>query len=475
MSADDVLRHARADLGRQVGHLKAFIAHPSVSGAPAHRRDVRRCAAWLAAHLRAIGLADARVVATGGHPLVFASWRGAPGRPTLLLYGHYDVQPAEPLAAWRTPPFAATVRGADLFGRGACDDKGQLFAFVAALHAWLTRRRRLPVNVLCLFEGEEEIGSPNLMPFVRRHREALGCDLVAMADSVMGPGERPAIIYGMRGMLGMELELRGPRRDLHSGSFGGIVHDPLQALCELLARLHDERGRIAIPGFYDRVRRVEDGEREALRRAAPTDADMRRTAAVDRDWGEPGWSMYERLALRPALTINGLGGGHAGAGLKGVIPARAFAKLSFRLVPDQDPREIEQRFRRHLATLVPPTVRMRLGTLSMARPATLDPRHPALAAAARACERAFGVPPALLRSGGTIPALHGFHAELGVPVVAFGFAPTDGGLHAPNEKLHLPTFARATAALILWLEALAKGDAERAPLPARHALCEAAP
>ena len=464
MSVDDVLRHARGNFGRHVAQLKAFIAHPSVSSAPAHRRDVRRCAAWLAAQLRATGLRDARVVATGGHPLVFASWRGAPGRPTLLIYGHYDVQPAEPLAAWASPPFVATLRGQDLYGRGACDDKGQLLAFVAALQAWLQRRRCLPVNVLCLFEGEEEIGSPHLMPFVRRHRRALGCDLVAMADSVMGPGERPAIIYGMRGMLGMELELRGPRRDLHSGSFGGIVHDPLQALCELLARLHDDAGHVAIPGFYDRVRRVGNAEREALRRAAPTDADMRRTAAVERDWGEAGWSMYERLALRPALTLNGLAGGHGGAGIKGVIPARALAKLSFRLVPDQDPREIERLFRRHVAALVPSTVHATLRTLSMARPATMDPRHPALSAAARACERAFDLPPALLRSGGTIPAMHGFQAELGVPVVAFGFAPTDGGLHAPDEKFHLPTFGKAIAALILWLDALAPrpgGDVAR--------------
>lgn len=469
MPADDVLGYARAHRARALDELKHFVAHASVSAQPAQAGAVTRCARWLAQHLRGIGLVDARVIATQGHPIVYASLRSGAGRgsvrPSLLIYGHYDVQPADLSEGWHAPPFAPIVRGDHLYGRGASDDKGQMFVFVKAIEAYLRQRGRLPIDVVCLFEGEEEIGSPNLLAFVSRHRQALRCDAAVMADATMANASRPALVYAMRGALYLELVVHGPRHDLHSGNFGGVVLNPLQALCELLAGLHDARGHIAIPGFYDRVRRYTPQQRRLLSRDAPSDAMIASDAGIARPWGEAGFSLYERLALRPALTINGLRGGYAGPGSKGVIPATALAKLSFRLVPDQDPREVERLLRRHLAARMPTAIRAELRTLSAARPAQMDPHHPVLTAATQACQRAFGVRPALLRGGGTIPALHCFDRVLGVQTALLGFAPTDARLHAANEKLHLPTFDKAVAAAIELFDAFAAAAA-----PARYGM-----
>ncbi|GAB2914421.1 dipeptidase [Paraburkholderia jirisanensis] len=374
----------------------------------------------------------------------------------MLIYGHYDVQPAEPLKSWDSPPFEPTVRGDNLYGRGVSDDKGQLFAFVIAIESWLRERGRLPVDVVCLFEGEEEIGSPNLLEFVLRTRSTLICDAAVMADAIMASPTRPALVHGLRGALYLELMVHGPRHDLHSGLFGGVVLNPLQALCELLASLHDTYGRIAIPGFYDRVRRFTHAERRVLLRDAPADALIAHDAGIAHPWGEQGFSLYERVAVRPALTINGVQGGYVGTGSKGVIPASAGAKLSFRLVPDQDPQEVARMLHQHLVERMPRAVRATLRTISAARPAQMDPRHPVLQAATDACRHAFGVKPALLRGGGTIPALHCFQTVLGLQTALLGFAPTNAGMHAPNETLHLPTYEKAVAATIGFFDAYAR-------------------
>lgn len=455
MRIDDVLRYAAGHRARHLDELKRFVAYPSVSAQPVHADHVRRCASWLAQHLRAIGLSDTRVYRTEGHPIVHASWRNGARRPCLLIYGHYDVQPADPLEGWHTPPFEPSVRGERLYGRGASDDKGQMFVFVKALEAWLHQRGTLPVDVVCIFEGEEEIGSPNLLAFVKRHRRALRCDAAVMADATMANASRPTLVHAMRGALYLELTVRGPRHDLHSGNFGGVVLNPLQALCDMLSSLHDANGRIAIPGFYDQVRRWTPHQRRLMARDAPADVEIARDAGVATPWGERGYSLYERLALRPALTINGMLGGYVAAGSKGVVPSEAAAKLSFRLVPNQDPLEVERLLRRYLALRVSPAVQVQLRAVSAARPAQMDPRHPVLDAASRACGRAFGVRPALLRGGGTIPALHCFNSVLGVQTALLGFAPTDARLHAANENLHLPTFDKAVAAAVTLFDAFA--------------------
>lgn len=460
------LAYAQAHRSRAVAELQDLVRFPSVSAQPQHAADVRRCAAWLAAHLQRVGLEGVRVIPTPRHPLVYAEWRHAPQRPTVLIYGHYDVQPADPLAAWDTPPFAAVVRGDNLYGRGAADDKGQLFAHVKALEAYLRTQRALPVNVICLFEGEEEIGSPNLPAFLRQHGQALAADVAVISDTRILAPDRPAIIYGLRGGLGLELEVCGPRQDLHSGSFGGAVHNPLQALCEIIARLHDAQGRVAIPGFYDRVQPAAPAERAALARAAPADAQILRDAQVARGWGEPGYTLYERTTLRPALTLNGLTGGYSGPGGKAVIPARAVAKLSFRLVPDQDPQEIDQLVRQQIARLTPPTVRTTVRTHLLARPALIARRHPAMRAAMHAYRQGFGAPPVFIRSGGTIPVVNHFQTVLGLATVLMGFALPDDRLHAPNEKFHLPNFYNGIATCI-WF--LATVGADSAPAPLRGA------
>jgi acetylornithine deacetylase/succinyl-diaminopimelate desuccinylase-like protein len=312
----------------------------------------------------------------------------------------------------------------------------------------------LPINIKCIFEGEEEIGSPSLVPFIARNKGALAADAVLMSDTLMLRPGQPAISYATRGDLYLELEVLGPKHDLHSGNFGGAIHNPLQALCEIIAKLHDANGRIAIPGIYDRVRQSSRTEEAWMAEFGAPDALVVEGAGSRRGWGERGYSLYERLTVRPALTINGIAGGYHGPGRKGVIPARATAKLSFRLVPDQDPREVDRLFREHTARLTPPTVRAKVRTVSGTKPALVNPEHPMIRAAVSACRKGFGTPPALLRSGGTIPVVNAFQRILSAPTVLMGFALPDDRLHAPNEKLHLPTFFKGIETSIWFLAIL---------------------
>jgi len=442
---------------RFVAELRDFIRFPTVSAQPKHAGDIDRCARWLAAHLRGIGLQRVNIVPTARHPIVYADWLRAPGRPTVLIYGHYDVQPAEPFEAWRTPPFEPAVIGDDLYGRGACDDKGQMFAHVKAIETCLKTQGRLPVNVKCLFEGEEEIGSPNLKPFVERNRLNLAADVAVMSDTRMLAADQPALTYGLRGGLSFELEVSGQKSDLHSGNFGGAVHNPLQALCEIIAKLHDAGRRIAVPGFYDRVRRWGAAEREFMASNGPSDEQILRDAKTGRGWGERGYSLYERATIRPSLSVTGITGGYQGTGVKAVIPARATAKLNFRLVPDQDPVEIERLFRQHIARITPPAARTTIRSFLAARPALIDRHHPAMRAAARAYELGFGAAPVFLRSGGTIPIVNHFQELLGAPTVLMGFALPDDRIHAPNEKFHLPNFYRGIGACMEFLAQIGSG------------------
>ena len=455
MSPGNALAYAQAHSARFVEELKEFVRFPSVSSQPNHARDVKGCADWLAKHMRHVGLQRIKVIPTQRHPLVYGEWRNVSARPTVLIYGHFDVQPADPLNAWHSPPFDPQVRGENLYGRGACDDKGQLFLHLKAIESLLRTEGSLPVNVRCLFEGEEEIGSPNLPAFLARHANELRSNVAVVSDTRMLGPNRPALHYAERGALSAELEVTGPAHDLHSGNFGGAVHNPLQALCEMLAKLHDDEGRVQIPGFYDHVLNVTAKERDYMRQTGPRDQEILKDAEAMHSWGESEFTLYERTTARPALTINGITGGYQGPGGKAVIPARALAKLNFRLVPAQHPKEIDRLFQRYVAQITPPTVRCTVRSEPGAQPVLINPGHPAIRAAAKAYRKAFGVGPVFLRSGGTIPIVNSFQRFLQLPTVLMGFALPDARLHAPNENLHLPTFQRGIATSIWFLRLIA--------------------
>jgi acetylornithine deacetylase/succinyl-diaminopimelate desuccinylase-like protein len=456
MTPHRALQYARGRRARFVSELKGFLRFSSVSSQPKLAEDVANCAKWLAEHLNGIGLDRVRVIPTRGNPIVYASWLRAPGRPTVIIYGHYDVVPGEPLREWHTPPFTPTLKNGNLHARGAADDKGQLFSHVKALESYLKTGRILPVNVKCIFEGEEEIGSPHLTSFIQRNKRALRADAAVISDTRMLAPDRPAISYAQRGGLRAELEVKGPPHELHSGNFGGAVHNPVQALCEMIADMHDVHGRVAIPGFYDDVWRWDEKERAFMERSGPTDEQILQDARLEQGWGERGFSLYERTTIRPALTLNGMAGGHHGPGAKSIIPARAVAKLSFRLVPKQDPQKIDELFRRYIERITPPTVSSSVRTFSPIKPALVDRNHPAVRAAVFAYKKGFGAVPVFLRSGGSIPVVTTFQEILQCPAVLMGFGLPDDHIHGPNEKFYLPNFYNAIATSIWYLALVAK-------------------
>lgn len=452
-SLDAVDRHLRAHRERGLQGLQEFLSIPSVSAVSAHRADMVRAADFLADRLRAAGLQDVAVLPTGGHPAVFAQWLGAPGRPTALVYGHYDVQPPDPLELWTTPPFAPSVRDGRLFARGAADDKGQVWMHVLAAEALLQTTGRLPLNLRFLIEGEEEVGSTHLKSFVAAHRQELAAEVVVISDSGLYAPGLPAIVYGLRGLCALELTVRGPSRDLHSGEYGGAVQNPLHALAELVAGLHDPEGRVAVEGFYEDVRPLPDQERAALARL-PFDAEAyRRDLGVPAVFGEAGYSTTERTTARPTVEVNGMWGGFQGEGSKTVIPAEAHAKLTCRLVPDQDPARIGQQVADHLRRRCPPGVRVEV-TAHEGAPATVAPLDSEyVRAASRALRGAFGAEPVHTRMGGSIGVVPAFTEQLGAPVVLMGFGLAEDHIHSPNESFDLDNYDRGLRALAAyWLE-----------------------
>jgi len=456
MLAQSPIAYARRHRARFVKELADFVRFPSVSTQVEHTGDVRRCALWLVRHLQKIGLKNVRLIRTAGHPVVYADWLQDRRQPTILIYGHYDVQPAEPLEEWTSQPFHPTLRDNALYGRGASDDKGQMMAHLKAVEAYLKTRGALPVNVKCVFEGEEEIGSASLISLIEKRREEFSADAVVLSDMRLLAPNRPAITYSLRGALSLELEVRGQKTDLHSGNFGGAVHNPLQALCEMIARLHDAGGRIAIPGFYERVRNLSAAERGDMARAGLSDTQILKDAGAEIGWGEKDYTLYERTTARPALIINGITGGYQGAGVKAVIPSHAAAKINFRLVPFQDPLEIAGLFRRFVKRIAPPALQVETRTLVTAKPVLVSRRHPAMRAAADAYRKGFGRKPVFLRTGGTIPAVSVFQDQLAAPTVMMGFALPDDAIHAPNEKFRLANFFRGIETCIHFMAEVGK-------------------
>lgn len=439
---------------RIVADLREFLAIPSISALTAHRDDVRAAARWLRDFLERIGLDGARVEDTEGHPVVRAAWGHDPNRPTVLLYGHFDVQPVDPIAAWTHPPFEPYVENDILYGRGASDDKGQVLMALWAVEAWLQTARDLPVNLNVLIEGEEEIGSPHLPGYIASHREDLAADWAIISDTPMYADGIPAICYGLRGLAELEVTIRGPHSDLHSGVYGGMVANPAHVLAALLASLHDEAGRVAVPGFYDGMIAPDPAERNRFARL-PFDPEAEAAdIGVPELVGEPGYSPLERTWIRPTLEVNGMWSGFIGEGRKTIIPAEAHAKITCRLVPGQDPARIQESVRRHLLARAPRGVRVDVRT-GEGSPAALTPvGHPAMAAAEEAIATVFGHPPALIRMGGSIPVVVTFQEMLHAPTLLLGFALPNEHFHAPNEHFHLHNLERGARVLArLWATA----------------------
>ncbi|HLW60109.1 MAG TPA: dipeptidase [bacterium] len=432
--------------------LCEWLRIPSISTLPAHQPDMDRAAAWLTGHLGAIGF-EARVISGDGHPLVYAEWLRAPGRPTLLGYGHYDVQPADPLEAWTTPPFEPSVRGGNLHARGAADNKGQIFTLIKAAEAYLATGAALPVNVKLLVEGEEECGGSVLESYIRAHPDRLGADAAIVLDSgMMAPGI-PAITLGLRGIASAEVEARGPVRDLHSGLYGGAAPNPFLALAQILAGLKDAGGRILIPHFYDRVIPPDPEEREGWARLGFDDAAfLREEVGALALVGESSFSVLERLWARPTLDVHGMPGGFIDEGVKTVIPARALAKVSMRLVARQDPFEIAEHFTAHVRRLTPPGVQVTVRRRGGAPAVLIDRRSPAIAAASTAFAEAFGHDTVYIRSGATVPVVSQLSDGLKIPTIVTGWALPDANWHSPDEKLSLTQFHRGIEALIRFVE-----------------------
>lgn len=464
MNPASALAYARRHRSRFVDELKRLVRFPTVSNNPGNRRDLVACARWLAGHLRAIGFRDVRIVPTRHHPIVYAAWRGAENAPTLLVYGHYDVQPAEPAEEWTSQPFQPVIRGHRLFGRGASDDKGQLFTHLKAIESWLRTAGTLPVNIKCIFEGDEERGSPDLESFVARNRAALNVCGALISDTRMIAPNRPTIGYAQRGNVRFELEVRGAERELHSGNFGGAAPNPLEGLAAILASLHNDDGTIQVRGIYSQVRDWPASERAYMKKAGPADARILRDAGVNESinesmdalWSESEFTLYERTTIRPALTVNSISGGYSGPGIKSVIPPRATAKFSVRTVPDQTAAAVEQAIRQHIRQVTPRGLTSTLKVLGATDPVVVDRDHPLLRTAALACEKGFGARPVFLRSGGSIGGASVFSKVLGIPSVLLGFALPQDNVHAPNESFDLSNFFRGIETSIWFLAAVAR-------------------
>lgn len=447
-------------------HFDAFKAQllellriPSVSTAPDHAADVQRAAEWVAADLRRIGMHSVEILPTGGHPIVYAEWLGAgPSAPTVLVYGHYDVQPAAVTDGWHSDPFEPVERDGFLYARGSSDDKGQVFAHIKAAEALLASEGQPPVNLKFLIEGEEEIGSVHLGAFVTANREKLKADVCVISDSGMPTPDQPSIVYALRGILALEVEVHGPAADLHSGAYGGAVHNPVQALAEILAQLHTPDGRVTVPGFYDDVLVLSEQERSELAKAGMDEARWSQITGVPRSWGEPEFAIHERTGARPTLEINGMAGGYFDEGFKAVLPARAWAKISCRLVANQDPDRIAELVHNHILSLIPNTVRAEVRVKRGSPPAFVDIRTPAMAAAIAAYEQGWGTKPIFMREGGSIPVVSDFQRELGIPVILMGLGLNNDGAHGPNEHFNLEMFRKGIHTAAFFYSEIGKGQ-----------------
>jgi acetylornithine deacetylase/succinyl-diaminopimelate desuccinylase-like protein len=454
---NNVIDFINTNRDKYVDELKAYLAIPSISALPEHAADVKRCAEWTAGEMRRIGMNNVRLIDTPGFPVVYGDWLGAEGAPTILFYGHYDVQPVDPLNLWESPPFEATVRDGEIYARGSADDKGQVFMHLKAIEAHLKQNGKLPCNIKVILEGEEEVGSANLDDFVKDHRDELKADVVVISDSPMFDRGIPSICYGLRGLVYFQIDLRGTKSDLHSGSFGGAVANPAFVLANVLAQMKDRGGHVKIPGFYDDVRELREEEREQWRRLPFNEKRYAKELGAPRLWGETGYSTLERVWARPTFEVNGILSGFTGEGAKTVIPAVAMAKVSMRLVPNQDPDKIAQLFEDHVKKVAPKTVEVKVTRMHGGKPWMTEFDNKYVQAAGRAIKQGFGQEPVFNREGGSIPVVATFQEILGLPSVLFGVGLPDENAHAPNEKLDLGNFHGGIIASAFLYDEIAKG------------------
>ncbi len=437
--------------------LYDLIRIPSVSTDPAHKGDVRRAAQWIASELKRIGANNVELLETGGHPVVYADWLGAGAdAPTVLIYGHYDVQPAALEDGWTSEPFEPVERDGVIYARGSSDDKGQMFIHVKTLESYLSTEGKAPVNLKFMLEGEEEIGSFNLPNFIRANKERYQADVCVISDSGMRDIKQPAITYALRGLTYMQLDVWGPSQDLHSGGYGGMVHNPALALAQIIGKLHNPDNSIAVPGFYDDVVPLSDEEHADLAKQDISVETLKANAGVPAAWGEAAYNLRERISARPTMEINGLLSGWTGEGAKTVLPAKAMAKISCRLVANQDPYKIYELVKNYITQITPPTVHSAVRLINAGYPAMVDIHTPAMQAAVRAYERGWGAAPIYAREGGSIPVVADFKTELGIPSILMGYGLNTDGAHGPDEHFSIEMFHRGIDTAIVFLEELAK-------------------
>src|SRR5262245_50970602 len=450
---EKVIDFIHTNRDRYISELKNYLAIPSISALPQHQADVKRCAEWTAEEMKRVGLENVRLIETPGNPVVYGDWLHAAGAPTILFYGHYDVQPVDPINLWESPPFEATVRDGEIYARGAADDKGQVFMHFKAIEAHLKKGGSLPVNLKVIVEGEEEVGSVNLDNFIRANKSLLANDVVVISDSAMFDRGVPSICYSLRGLVYFQIDLRGTNSDLHSGVFGGAVVNPNMALAQMLAQMKDKGGRIKIPGFYDDVRPLSAEERAEWHKLPFNEKKYKKDLGAPKLAGESEYTVLERVWGRPTFEVNGLLGGFTGEGAKTVIPAVSMAKVSMRLVPDQHPDKIAKLFEEYVQKVAPKTVEVKVTRMHGGKPWITGFDNPYVRAAGRAIEQGFGKAPVFCREGGSIPVVSTFQEELGVPAVLFGVVLPDENAHAPNERLDLSNFHNGiVASAILYKE-----------------------
>jgi len=451
-----VLDYLKQNQTRFVAELCDYLRFASISAQPQHKKDLRACAGWLVNHCKQIGL-EAKICPTAGHPIVVARTKkrndGRGGAPHFMIYGHYDVQPPEPLDLWKSPPFEPLIEGRSIFARGSTDNKGQNFAHLKAVEAYLKTGTPLPCDLTFVIEGEEEVGSANLAKFLKAHRAELKCDAVVVSDTGMPGPKHPALTYALRGIIAFEITLHGPSRDLHSGIFGGAVDNPAMALSQLLGKLRDKNGRIAIPGFYDDVKPLTAYERKQFARLPVTDGGLQKLTGVEKLFGERGFTPTEQRSARPTFEINGLTSGYQGVGTKTIVPATAGAKITCRLVPHQNPARIRKIVCDHLKKICPPTVRLEIAAGHGAEAYLVSPTSAQARTALRALRQAFGYEPVLMREGGSIPIVNDFKKVLGADTLLLGLGLPEDNAHSPNEKFNLDCFENGQRmSALLWQE-----------------------